>query len=82
MDALSIPAGLVMPGLVPGIHVLLHLSKKTWMAGTSPAMTRKLAVPAGGDKMRVPQPGHPIQPVDASSSRIATALARRVSTAR
>jgi hypothetical protein len=27
----------VMPGLVPGIHVLLH--KKTWMAGTSPAMT-------------------------------------------
>jgi hypothetical protein len=27
----------VMPGLVPGIHVLLH--GKTWMAGTSPAMT-------------------------------------------
>jgi hypothetical protein len=29
---------LVMPGLVPGIHVFL-LSAKTWMAGTSPAMT-------------------------------------------
>src|SRR6266571_2648525 len=29
-----------MPGLVPGIHVLnLTKSKKTWMAGTSPAMT-------------------------------------------
>jgi hypothetical protein len=27
-----------MPGLVPGIHVLLTASK-TWMAGTSPAMT-------------------------------------------
>ena len=38
-----------MPGLVPGIHVLLHDSgkvllletaSKTWMAGTSPAMTK------------------------------------------
>jgi hypothetical protein len=28
----------VMPGLVPGIHVLLCESK-TWMAGTSPGMT-------------------------------------------
>jgi hypothetical protein len=28
-----------MPGLVPGIHVLLASNKKTWMAGTSPAMT-------------------------------------------
>jgi len=27
-----------MPGLVPGIHVLGSASK-TWMAGTSPAMT-------------------------------------------
>ena len=27
-----------MPGLVPGIHVLLFLPK-SWMAGTSPAMT-------------------------------------------
>jgi hypothetical protein len=26
-----------MPGLVPGIHVFS--GKKTWMAGTSPAMT-------------------------------------------
>src|SRR4051812_25751035 len=29
----------VMPGLVPGIHVLL-VGLKTWMAGSSPAMTR------------------------------------------
>src|SRR6266508_1517068 len=30
----------VMPGLVPGIHVLVLLdAAKTWMAGTSPAMT-------------------------------------------
>jgi hypothetical protein len=28
----------VMPGLVPGIHALLPRAK-TWMAGTSPAMT-------------------------------------------
>jgi hypothetical protein len=29
-----------MPGLVPGIHALLpFLCDKTWMAGTSPAMT-------------------------------------------
>ena len=29
-----------MPGLVPGIHVFLLVGeKKTWMAGTSPAMT-------------------------------------------
>jgi hypothetical protein len=33
-DDLSI----VMPGLVPGIHVL-GVAMKTWMAGTSPAMT-------------------------------------------
>src|SRR5262245_34474872 len=29
----------VMPGLVPGIHVLFLDAAKTWMAGTSPAMT-------------------------------------------
>jgi hypothetical protein len=29
-----------MPGLVPGIHDFLALElRKTWMAGTSPAMT-------------------------------------------
>jgi TRAP-type C4-dicarboxylate transport system permease small subunit len=28
-----------MPGLAPGIHVLLSAEGKTWMAGTSPAMT-------------------------------------------
>jgi hypothetical protein len=30
---------IVMPGLDPGIHVSLLLFK-TWMAGSSPAMTR------------------------------------------
>jgi hypothetical protein len=30
-----------MPGLVPGIHVFALLKpRKTWMAGTSPAMTK------------------------------------------
>src|SRR5216684_1906012 len=33
-----------MPGLVPGIHVLkMRVDSKTWMAGTSPAMTMGLA---------------------------------------
>jgi hypothetical protein len=31
----------VMPGLVPGIHVFLLFGNKTWMAGTSPAMTNE-----------------------------------------
>jgi hypothetical protein len=31
---------IVMPGLVPGIHVLtVRQQGNTWMAGTSPAMT-------------------------------------------
>jgi hypothetical protein len=30
----------VMPGLVPGIHVFVCWAK-TWMAGTSPAMTKE-----------------------------------------
>jgi 4-oxalocrotonate tautomerase len=29
-----------MPGLVPGIHVLFD-AKRSWMAGTSPAMTKE-----------------------------------------
>jgi hypothetical protein len=32
---------LVMPGLVPGIHVFASFEQgKTWMAGTSPAKTK------------------------------------------
>src|SRR5580704_18848213 len=31
-----------MPGLDPGIHVFWMTDKRTWMAGTSPAMTRPL----------------------------------------
>src|SRR5215470_734029 len=34
-----------MPGLVPGIHVFKLGRSKTWMAGTSPAMTRAVIVP-------------------------------------
>ena len=30
----------VMPGVVPGIHVFFIARPKTWMAGTSPAMTQ------------------------------------------
>jgi len=34
-----------MPGLVPGIHVFAASKKeKTWMAGTSPAMTEELFI--------------------------------------
>jgi len=29
-----------MPGLLPVIHDVQSNEKKTWMAGTSPAMTR------------------------------------------
>jgi len=32
-----------MPGLVPGIHDVLGRTVKTWMAGTSPAMTEAVA---------------------------------------
>jgi hypothetical protein len=34
-----------MPGLVPGIHVLMSVAaRKTWMAGTCPAMTKRKIV--------------------------------------
>jgi hypothetical protein len=37
---------IVMPGLVPGIHVfLVAASNKTWMAGTSSAKTRFALLP-------------------------------------
>ena len=35
---------IVMPGLVPGIHVFYRPCTKTWMAGTSPAMTGNSAM--------------------------------------
>src|SRR6266581_9329274 len=35
----------VMPGLVPGIHVFLSIEVKTWMAGSSPAMTTEKGTP-------------------------------------
>src|SRR5579862_561784 len=38
------PGRFVAPGLVPGIHVLLALSLKPWMAGTSPGMANSRPV--------------------------------------
>ena|ERR1700685_3764517 len=38
-----------MPGLVPGIHVLIERS--SWMAGTSPAMTKGKSKKKRSDKM-------------------------------
>src|SRR5260370_39698161 len=37
--ACSLATFSVMPGLVPGIHVFSSFREKTWMAGSSPAMT-------------------------------------------
>ena len=40
-----------MPGLVPGIHVLpLRAARKTWMAGSSPAMTTNSYATRASDK--------------------------------
>jgi hypothetical protein len=42
-----------MPGLVPGIHVFGPCrDKKTWMAGTSPAMTGEVVVLNPGRALR------------------------------
>jgi len=35
----------VMAGLVPAIHVCLFAEPKTWMPGTSPAMTSEYGGP-------------------------------------
>jgi hypothetical protein len=42
---------LVMPGLGPGIHVFAPNTqeRKTWMAGTSPAMTKRFIFPSERD---------------------------------
>jgi hypothetical protein len=37
------PNPAVITGLVPVIHVFLYLEAKTWMAGSSPAMTTERA---------------------------------------
>ncbi len=39
VGALSLISGIVMAGLDPAIHEFFAL--KTWMAGTSPAMTKE-----------------------------------------
>jgi len=44
------PLSGVMPGLVPGIHDFLVATGKTWMAGTSPAMTERELSRAAGDE--------------------------------
>jgi hypothetical protein len=39
-----------MPGLVPGIHVFASIkTRKTWMAGTGPAMTKDRLLSTRGD---------------------------------
>jgi hypothetical protein len=44
-----------MPGLVPGIHVLTAQRRgKTWMAGTSPAMTKKWIVGSFASNKKAP----------------------------
>ncbi len=40
MRSVAIPTA-VTPGLVPGGHVFRKQSGKTWMAGSSPAMTKQ-----------------------------------------
>jgi hypothetical protein len=30
------PRSVIMPGLLPGTHVVIFLALKTWMAGSSP----------------------------------------------
>jgi hypothetical protein len=42
---------IVMPGLVPGIHVLAsaRLARRTWMAGISSAKTRFALLPGHDD---------------------------------
>jgi hypothetical protein len=40
-NGITLATNLVMPGLVPGIHVFAKFNaRKTWMAGSSPAMTK------------------------------------------
>jgi hypothetical protein len=41
-DEKSACSAAVMPGFMPGIHVLQQRNSKAWMAGTSPAMTAKV----------------------------------------
>jgi hypothetical protein len=36
---MSFALAFVMPGFMPGIHVFTDTRTKTWIAGTSPAMT-------------------------------------------
>src|SRR5260370_39386657 len=41
-DFLGVMRKIVMPGLVPGIHVLLlEMERKTWMGGAKPALKKK-----------------------------------------
>jgi hypothetical protein len=46
-----------MPGFMPGIHVLKHARQipKTWMAGTSPAMTQNSELTKGQTALLHPQ---------------------------
>jgi hypothetical protein len=41
MPALAAKCSQAAQACLRGIHALLHFKSKTWMAGTSPAMTRR-----------------------------------------
>ena len=53
-----------MPALVAGIHVLQQLAHKTWMAGTSPAMTTSgasaIEIYSGANATMQPPQGPPL----------------------
>src|SRR5450631_4331071 len=56
----------VMPGRVPGIHVLAP--RKTWMAGTSPAMTKKYPHESGQQLSSDAERGSQSNKLDTDSS--------------
>jgi hypothetical protein len=60
-----------MPGLVPGIHVFRFLAK-TWIAGSSPAMTSFVLASAGPPMTSLfcCQIDHPLSHEKASHTRI------------
>ena len=72
-----------MRGLVPGIHVFANQSK-TWMVGTSPAMTKNYFLLPLGDqptgassKPSKEKPGAIVQPTSVQSPKLSAACQAR-----
>ena len=61
-----------MPGLVPGIHVLLEVDKQTWMAGHRQAEATPLFERLCPAMTPVVQPHHPNQSALRGSSTVFT----------